>query len=241
MTPRRRTAAMLGASAICAGLAVSAVDRYAGEVESHVGPLVPVLVAARDIPRGGIITPAVASTSMAERQVPKRFAPPGALSGRADAVGFEAASGIAAGDYVGASQLRPARRVSRAAGAQARWSGDARLVEVAVAGAQTMSQVLRAGARVDVLITTDRGRAAPRTFLALQRMPVVGFESGTTGSLGDESRAADGRVTLRATLRQAVLLTAADNFAREVRVVPRAAGDTRHVGPVSIAASGLGS
>jgi hypothetical protein len=72
-------------------------------------------------------------------------------------------------------------------------------------------------------------------------MPVVGFESGGPGSLGDESRAADGRVTLRATLRQAVLLTAADNFAREVRVVPRAAGDTRRLGPVSIAASGLGS
>ena len=75
---------------------------------------------------------------------------------------------------------------------------------------------------MDVLITTDRGRAGPRTFLALQRMAVVGFESGGPGSLGDESRAADGRVTLRATLRQAVLLTAADNFAREVRVVPRA-------------------
>ena len=238
MTPRRRAAVMLGASAICAGLAVSAVDRYAGEVESHVGPLVPVVVAARDIPRGSSITPAVASASLAGRQVPQRFAPPGALRARADAVGFEASSGMPAGDYVGASQLRPARR---APGAQARWPGDARLVEVAVAGAQTMSQVLRAGARVDVLITTDRGRAAPRTFLALQRMPVVGFESGATGSLGDESRAADGRVTLRATLRQAVLLTAADNFAREVRVVPRAAGDTRRLGPVSIAASGLGS
>jgi pilus assembly protein CpaB len=237
VTARRRAAALLGASAVCAGLAVSAVDRYAREIESHVGPLVPVVVAARDIPRGGIITPAVASASLAERQVPKRFAPPGALSAPGGAVGFQAASGIAAGDYVGASQLRPVR----AREAQARWTGDARLVEVAVAGAQAMSPVLRPGARVDVLITTDRGRAAPRTFLALQRMPVVGFESGATGSLGDAGREAEGRVTLRATLRQAVLLTAADNFAREVRVVPRAAGDTRRLGPVSIAASGLGS
>ena len=238
MTPRRRTAAMLGASAVCAGLAVSAVDRYAGEIESHVGPLVPVVVAARDIPRGGVITPAVASASLVERQVPKRFAPPGALSAPGTAVGFQAASGITAGDYVGASQLRPVRR---GRGARARWTGTARLVEVAVAGTQTMSPVLRPGATVDVLITTDRGRAAPRTFLALQRMPVVGFESGATGSLGSDGRAAEGRVTLRATLRQAVLLTAADNFAREVRVVPRAAGDNRRLGPVSIAAAGLGS
>ena len=238
MIPRRRAAAMLGASAICAGMAVSAVDRYAGEVESQVGPLVPVVVAARDMPRGSIITAAVASRSFAERQVPQRFAPPGALSSRADVVGFEAASGLTAGDYVGPSQLRPARRTR---GAPARWSGDARLVEVAVAGAQTIAQVLRAGATVDVLITTDSGRSVPRTFLALQRMPVVGFESGATGSVGNDGRAAEGRVTLRATLRQAVLLTAADNFAREVRVVPRAAGDTRRLGPVSIAASGLGS
>jgi pilus assembly protein CpaB len=230
---------MLGASAVCAGLAVSAADRYAGEVESQVGPLVPVVVAARDIPRGGIITPAVASASLAERQVPKRFAPPGALSAPGRAVGFQAASGIAAGDYVGASQLRPAQR---ARGAQARWTSEARLVEVAVAGTQTMSPVLRPGARVDVLITTDNnGRGAPRTFLALQRMPVVGFQSGATGSLDNDGRAVEGRVTLRATLRQAVLLTAADNFAREVRVVPRAAGDTRRLGPISIAASGLGS
>ena len=167
---------MLGASALCAGLAVSAVDRYAGEIESHVGPLVPVVVAARDIPRGGVITPAVASASLAARQVPQRFAPPRALSAPGRAVGLQASSDIAAGDYVGVSQLRPARRARTA---RARWTGDARLVEVAVAGTRTMSPVLRPGARVDVLITTDRG--APRTFLALQRMPVVGFDPALPG------------------------------------------------------------
>jgi pilus assembly protein CpaB len=114
------------------------------------------------------------------------------------------------------------------------------MVEVGVAGASTMSQALRAGSMVDVLITTDRG-GTPRTFLALQRVPVVGFTSGATRSLGDRDAAVDGRVTLRATLRQAALLTAADNFAREVRVVPRAAGDRRRIGPVSVPAWRLGS
>jgi pilus assembly protein CpaB len=111
---------------------------------------------------------------------------------------------------------------------------------VGVAGASTMSQALRAGSMVDVLITTDRG-GAPRTFLALQRMPVVGFAAGATRSLGDRDSAVDGRVTLRATLRQAALLTAADNFAREVRVVPRTAGDRRRMGRVSVPAWSLGS
>ena len=227
---------MLGASAICAGLAVSAVDRYAGEIEAQVGPLVPVVVASRDIGRGRMVTPAVASTSLAERRVPERFAPPGVLRARADAVGLETASGLAAGDYVGEFQLRPAGDKTSAA---ARWSSDARLVEVAVAGARTMTQVLRPGSTVDVLITTDRD-GAPRTFLALQRVPVVGFDPGATASLGDQGGSRDGRVTLRATLRQATLLTAADNFAREVRVVPRAAGDRRRLGPVSVSAGRLG-
>jgi pilus assembly protein CpaB len=227
---------MLGAAAVCAGLAVSAVDRYAGEVEARVGPLVPVVVALRDIPRGRTVTHRIASTLLAQRLVPQRFAPPGALRSRADAVGFELAATLAAGDYVGGSQLRAARSPVRG---RARWSGDARIVEVAVAGAHTMSDVLRAGSIVDVLITTERGRSAPRTFLALQRVPVLGFEPGASGSLSDDGRPADGRVTLRATLRQAVLLTAADNFAREIRVVPRAMGDNRRLSAISIPASGL--
>jgi pilus assembly protein CpaB len=232
---RRRAAAMLGAAAVCAGLAVSAVDRYAGEVEAQIGPLVPVVVATRDIARGRMVTPRVASTLLAERLIPQRFAPPGGLRARADAVGLEVAAGLAAGDYVGGSHLRAVRT---RAGARARWSGDARIVEVAVAGTRTIAGVLRSGSVVDVLITTERGRSAPGTFLALQRVPVVAFEPGTGGSLGEDG-SADGRVTLRATLRQAVLLTAADNFAREIRVVPRALGDRRRLSRISIAASGL--
>jgi pilus assembly protein CpaB len=225
---------MLGAATVCAGLAVSAVDRYAADVDARVGPLVPVLIATRDIPEGRVVTPFLAARGFAERQVPERFAPPAALRSRTQAVGREVSGGLRAGDYVGALQLRRARP---ARSAQARWTGDTRLVEVSVAGVRSIAAALRPGALVDVLITSERG--APRTFLALQRMPVAGFEPGGTGSLGDGD-APDGRVTLRTTLRQAVLLTAADNFAREVRVVPRAPGDERRYGTVAIAAGRLG-
>jgi pilus assembly protein CpaB len=224
---------MLGASVVCAGLSVSAVDRYARDVESQIGSPVPVLVAARDVPAGRVLTPADAATALAERRVPARFAPPGALRSRAAAIGRETVAGLAAGDYVGVRHLQQPRRPRGQ-----RWSGDARLVEVAVAGARSFADALRPGMVVDVLITTDRGRA-PRTFLALQRVSLVGFDSGPGAGLGDGARAADGRVTLRTTLRQAALLTAADNFAREVRVVPRAPGDDRRLGPVSVPAAGL--
>jgi pilus assembly protein CpaB len=226
---------MLGASAVCAGLAVSAVDRYAADVDARVGALVPVLIATRDVPPGRLVTPLVAARSFAERQVPGRFAPPAALRSRAQAVGREVSGGLRAGDYVGALQLR---QVRAGRSATARWSGDARLVEISVSGVRSIAAALHPGAYVDVLITSERGRA-PRTFLALQRVPVAGFEASGTESPG-ESEAADGRITLRATLRQAVLLTAADNFAREVRVVPRAPGDERRHGAVAVTAGRLG-
>ena len=89
---------MLGAGAVCAGLAVSSVDRYAGEVEARAGRLVPVVVATRDVPRGRMLTPPFVSASLSERQVPERFAPPGALRSRASAVGLEAVSALAPGD-----------------------------------------------------------------------------------------------------------------------------------------------
>ena len=54
---RRRAAAMLGAAVVCGGLAVSGVDRYAGDMESQVGPLVPVVVAARRHSPRRLITP----------------------------------------------------------------------------------------------------------------------------------------------------------------------------------------
>lgn len=226
---------MLGASAVCAGLAVSAVDRYAASVDARVGPLVPVLMATSDVPAGRIVTPLLAARALAERQVPERFAPPTVLRSRAQAVGREVSGGLRAGDYVGALQLRQARARRSSS---ARWSGNARLVEVSVAGARSIGAALRPGALVDVLITSERG-SAPRTFLALQRVPVAGFHPGESGAPG-AGDTADGRVTLRATLRQAVLLTAADNFAREVRVIPRAPGDARRYGAVAVGAGGLG-
>src|SRR5207302_593378 len=97
---------------------------------------------------------------------------------------------------------------------------------------------LHRGSRVDVLITTDRG-GAPHTYLALQRIELVDFRPPTGGGAGSESdRTAT--ATLKVTLAQAVLLTAARNFARELRLIPRAAGDDRRLGPTLVSASELG-
>jgi len=119
----------------------------------------------------------------------------------------------------------------RRAGADAR----GRLIELSVAGADTLADLLRPGGRVDVLITTDGGAGGARTYLALQDAELVAFSGGS--GVGDDAKA---RATLRVSLRQAVLLTAAQNFAREVRLVPRPAGDEGRLGEVGVSAAGFG-
>jgi pilus assembly protein CpaB len=89
-----------------------------------------------------------------------------------------------------------------------------------------------------VLITTDRGAGPRRTYLALQRIELVDF-GASPDSVASGGGGRDATATLRVTLAQAVLLTAARNFAREVRLVPRADGDDRRVGPASVTAAEL--
>ena len=79
---------MLGLAAVCAGLAASFVDRYANDVAAQVGPLQQVVVARRDLPRGTLVTAAVARTALEQRRVPLRFAPPRSLRAPQEAVGY---------------------------------------------------------------------------------------------------------------------------------------------------------
>ena len=105
-------------------------------------------------------------------------------------------------------------------------------------GAGALEGALPPGARVDVLITSDRGQNAPRTYLAMQRIELVGFKpSGTSDGSGDNG--AKAMASLRVTLRQAVLLTAAENFARELRLVPRPSGEERLIPPAAVSAGDL--
>jgi pilus assembly protein CpaB len=232
MTRRRRGLLMIGLAAMCAGLAASLVAQYANEVSAQVGPLRHVLVARSALPRGAPVTPAVARDAFVQRRVPLRFAPPRTLQAPDEAVGYRTLVALSPGDYVGEAQLGalrdPATRRARAP--------RGRLIEIAVTGAGTIAGALRPGAVVDVLVTTDGDRGVPRTYLALQRVPLVRFMPSAGSAAGE----ADGTATLRTTLRQAVTLIAAQNFAREVRVVPRPDGDARRLGPTAVSAAALG-
>ena len=78
-------------------------------------------------------------------------------------------------------------------------------------------------ARVDVLVTRDERPGAPgRTVLALEDVEVLAVASAPAGRPTGRRRVA---ASLRVTLRQAVYLAAAQAFARELRLLPRAPGD----------------
>jgi pilus assembly protein CpaB len=111
------------------------------------------------------------------------------------------------------------------------------VVEVAVAGAAAFQGALRPGARVDVLITSERGPGTPRTYLALQRIELADFRPDEGGNASGER--GESLAWLRVTLRQAVLLTAAQNFARELRLVPRASNENRRYPPATVSAGDL--
>ena len=82
------------------------------------------------------------------------------------------------------------------------------------------------GGRVDVLVTRDDRPGAPgRTVLALEDVEVL---AATDAPAAQDVSGARVAASLRVTLRQAVYLAAAQAFARELRLLPRAAGDRAH-------------
>lgn len=213
MTRRRRTALLLGLAALLGGLAASDVAGREAALRRAVGPTVPVVVARTRLAAGTRLE----ARRLAIRRVPARFAPasayaaPGALAGTRSAVPLEAGEDItpAAVDDGAAAAGAPVRPGERVAELVARGS----------------AALIRPGARVDVLVTRERGDGAGATTVALEDAEVLAARPAAADDADGAGRVA---VSLRTTLRQAVYLAAAQSFARELRLLPRAAGDRRH-------------
>ena len=235
MSRRARALALLGMAAVCAGLAASIVNGYARDVRAQVGPLTPVLVARTQVPKGKRFTPANISRYLTARRVPVHFVPPRSYRFASDVVGLQSLTPIPSGSYLSEGQLVDGsdHRVS-----DTLKPNGARVVEVSVAGATALESMLRPGDRVDVLITSERGPGPPRTYLALQRIEVAALRSAGIGN-APSGEGQETLVSLQVTLRQAVLLTAAENFARELRLIPRVSGEDRRVPPTVVSAQNL--
>ena len=222
---------------VCGGFAASKVTGRMREVEAAVGAPVGVLVAVRDIAPGAELRRA----DLAVREVPERFAPPDALVSPNDVVGLSVPSPLTKGAYLTSAAFARSAGQEEGGASGALRRGE-RAVQVAVAGAGALGESMVPGARVDVLVSTEAREGPGRTLLALEDVELLdlGAVDGAApaegeGAAGSASRSA----TLRVTLSQAVYLTAAQNFAREVRLLPRPPGDRRRAGREVVAADGL--
>lgn len=235
MTSRRRRGLLLLSLALASGgLAASQVRERESAVAAKVGPLVPVLVASRQISADEPLR----RGDMAVQRVPARFVPPDALGAPGRLVGARTAVPVAAGAYLTTGLLQPATATT-----DGPLRPGERAVELAVAGGAALA-LAGHGSRVDVLVSTQPHDGAGRTFVALEDVVLldlrpVGGDSLAGDSLAGEEPvddpAATAVATLRVTARQAVYLTAADSFAHEVRLLARPPNDRRRTGAIEFA------
>lgn len=209
-------------------LAATDVTRREAALERRLGPAVPVVVARGELPPGTRLSPA----RVAVRRVPARYAPVGAFASIAEVAGLRLAVPVASGAYLSAGEVSAAP--GRGGGGLR--AGE-RVVDVVAVGAP---ELIAPGARVDVLVSRDGDGDEPgRTVLALEDVEVLGVgpATGGGGAAGPGADAPRLSASLRVTLRQAVYVAAAQSFAREVRLLPRAPGDDRR-GAVGLSVGG---
>jgi pilus assembly protein CpaB len=242
MRPRRRRGLLLLALAVASGgLAASQVRERERSVDAKVGPLVPVVVAARELPPDEPLRPA----DLTIVRVPARYIPPDALGAPARLAGARPAVPVAAGAYITAGLLQGAT-----AAAEGPLRPGERAVEVAVSGgvpalgaAGPGLPLGGPGSRVDVLVSTQPHDGAGRTYVALENVVLLDLRPmGGGGVPIDEAMdqpTATAVATLRVTARHAVYLTAAATFAHEVRLLTRPPGDRRRTGHVAVSEAEL--
>jgi pilus assembly protein CpaB len=223
---RRRGVLLLSLALASGGLAASEVSSRTRAVEQRVGPLVPVVAAREAIEPGTKLTP----DRLAVVQVPARYAPPDAVADPAQAEGLRTGGALERGSYLTASAFAVGPDDGSAEHPGDGLGRGERAIELKVAGADALGALAGPGARVDVLITSESGESAGHTELALEDVELLTLKTSDGVAADADKASSSATATLRVTLKQAVYLTAAQNFAREIRLLPRAPGDRRRAG-----------
>lgn len=212
MSRRRRAALLLGLALLLGGLAASDVSRRERAIARELGPQVPVMVAAGDLKPGALL----GAGDLAVRRVPSRYVPAGAYATAADLEGRRVAVAVPSG-----TDLVPALLAAEADGSALRLRAGERAADIVAVGS---AKLVRAGGRVDVAITSEGADGQPgRTALALRDAEVLSARPVAQAGSGDSAGSERVAVSLRVTLPQALALAEAQSFARELRVLPRAA------------------
>jgi pilus assembly protein CpaB len=216
VTARRRRGLLLVSVALASGaLAASQVHDRERRAAEQLGPSVEVLVAARDLPAGTRLS----RGAVARRSVPARFVPPDALGPGAAVTGARVPVPVTGGSYLTAGLFEGAA-AGRSESAVGRGERAVTVEVAASVGGLTLNN------RVDVLVSTENGAGGGRTVMAFAA-ELLGIQPATHTEPGVGPTAF---ATLRVSLRRAIYLAAADNFAREIRLLARPPGDRSGVG-----------
>jgi pilus assembly protein CpaB len=180
---------------------------------------VPVVVLRAAVAAGDRLRPG----ALAVRQVPARYAPAGAYRSPADVAGRRAAVAIPAGVDLDPSLVDDGTGGAATPAGPPLRAGQ-RVAQIVAVGTP---DAIVPGSRVDVLVTQEGGTGeAGTTTLALEDAEVLAV-APTQASTNSDVPLPRVSLDLRVSLRQAVYLAAAQSFARELRVLPRAPGDRR--------------
>lgn len=219
----RRGSVWLALALVAALLAAALTLRAA----ARPGPQGAVVVAAANLPPGLLLDDRAAVTVLTVASVPASAQLPGLLRAPADAVGRRIAVPVAAGEPLTDAALGGAPGIGPAPLA----AGE-RAVAVPLSAAGGAAAGLSSGARVDVVASTGEGPAG-RTAIVVGDAEVLAVAEAAPV---DGVAAAGGEVLLRVSAVQALRITAALNFAREVRLLVRPHDEVGDSGPREVAA-----
>jgi pilus assembly protein CpaB len=185
-----------------------------------------VVVAREALAPGLLIDEATASAALHVVPLPAGVALPGLLADRRESLGRRIAVPVAPGEPVTQAALGGAPGI----GPRPLAVGQ-RAVPVPLAAAGGGAVGLVVGARVDVVASTGEGPAG-RTAVVVADAEVL----AVAASPSPDGIGAAGEALLRVSSSQALRITAALNFAREVRLLVRPAHEVGVTGPSAVAA-----
>lgn len=238
MTRRRRALALTALSLLLGALALSDVAGREAALNRRIGPTVPVIVARVDLAAGAALAPG----ALAVRRVPTRYQPSAGFRRLAQLRGLRTAVAVPAGtDLTGPLLRDPAASAAQDAGAILGGGAPLRPGErAAEVVARGDARLLGPGSRIDLLVTRETADGSGGTTLALQDVEVL---AAAAADAPEDDRAGGVKISqvalsLRVSLREAVALAAAQNFAKELRILVRVGGDRRRGTPGLTVADG---
>jgi pilus assembly protein CpaB len=211
VSPRRRAVVLLALAAVLGLLAASDVSRREAALRRRLGPDVAVVVARTSLPAGAPLSPA----RLAVRRVPARYAPARAFRRAAQVLGLRATVAIPAGADL-QPELVGIGGAAAAAAAPAMAPGE-RAVQIVAAGS---TRDVHPGSRVDIVITRDVAGATG----AGRATTIDDVEVLTVAAASSDDPGPHVSVELRVGHDEGVELAAAQDFARDIRLLVRPPG-----------------